>query len=173
MKNGKATGPDVIPAEAWKMLGWRGAEFLATMFNKAVEEDDVPQAWTTSTTVPIWKGKGDLSECANYRPICLLCHAMKIFESIINSCLRSIGNITPNQCGFVKGNGMIDAIHTARLLIERHREKKKSVHVAFLDLEKSFDQIPLDLIWHVLRSYVPEVYVRWTQLLYRASTSIV
>lgn len=28
-----------------------------------------PKAWTTSTTVPIWKGKGDISESANYRLI--------------------------------------------------------------------------------------------------------
>uniref|UniRef100_A0A3Q4H3V8 Uncharacterized protein n=1 Tax=Neolamprologus brichardi TaxID=32507 RepID=A0A3Q4H3V8_NEOBR len=54
----------------------------------------------------------------------------------------------------------------------RHREKNKTVHKAFLDLEKAFDRIPLDLIWHSLRSIgVPEAYVKWIQLLYDNITS--
>lgn len=38
----------------------------------------------TSFTVPIWKGKSDVSECTNYRPFRLLCHTMKIFEVILD-----------------------------------------------------------------------------------------
>ena len=65
MKNGKATGPDDIPAEAWKLMGHRGAEVLSNLFNKIIIEGKVPHAWTISTTVPIWKGKGDVAECKN------------------------------------------------------------------------------------------------------------
>lgn len=32
MKNGKTTGPDDIPIEAWKLLGLRGAEILVCHF---------------------------------------------------------------------------------------------------------------------------------------------
>jgi hypothetical protein len=82
--------------------------------------------------------------------------------------------LTPNQCGFVKGCGTTDAIHAARLLVERHREKNRPLHMAFLDLEKAFDRIPHDLIWHALRSHgVPEEYVRWVKLLYRDVSSVV
>uniref|UniRef100_A0A914X4N9 Reverse transcriptase domain-containing protein n=1 Tax=Plectus sambesii TaxID=2011161 RepID=A0A914X4N9_9BILA len=174
MKNGKATGPDDIPAEVWKILGRQGATILAALFNRIIEEGAAPSAWTTSTTVPIWKGKGDVTECSNYRPIRLLCHAMKIFERIIDARLRKIISITPNQCGFVKGSGTTDAIHAARLLLEKHREKTKPVHMAFLDLEKAFDRVPHELIWHALRSHdVPEAYVQWIQLLYHNVTSVV
>ncbi|EYC42513.1 hypothetical protein Y032_0528g2973, partial [Ancylostoma ceylanicum] len=67
-----------------------------------------------------------------------------------------------------------DAIHAVRQLTEKHREKKKTVHLAFLHLEKAFDRIPRKLIWLSLRDHgVPEEYVRWVQLLYSNVTSSV
>ncbi|XDV17916.1 hypothetical protein PO909_023707 [Leuciscus waleckii] len=151
MKKGKAPGPDNIPAEAWKLLGHRGTEVLARLFNKIIDEGTIPSTWAASITVPIWKGKGDVSECNTYRLILLLCHAMKIFERVID--IDKIVSISPNQCGFVRGSGTTDAIHGVRLLLERHREKNQQVHMAFLDLEKAFDRMPRDLIWHSLRSH--------------------
>jgi hypothetical protein len=174
MKNGKATGPDDIPAEIWKLMGQNGVNILTDLFNGIVGEGKVPDVWLRSVTVPIWKGKGDVAECTNYRPIRLLCHAMKIFERIIDSRLREIAKIKINQSGFVKGCGTTDPTHAARLLLEKHREKDKTVHAAFLDLEKAFDRVPHDLIWHSLRSHmVPEAYVDWVKLLYRNVTSVV
>ena len=85
-------------------------------------------------------------ECSNYRPIRLLCHAMKIFEWVLDTRLRKMVSITLNQCGFVKGCGTTDAIHAARLLLEKHREKNKSIHMVFLDLEKAFNWVPHELI---------------------------
>ena len=174
MKNGKSTGPDDIPAEVWKILGEKGTEILTRLFNQIVDEGAAPPCWTASITVPIWKNKGDVMECSNYRPIRLLCHTMKIFERVLDARLREIVKVTRNQCGFVKGCGTTDAIHAVRLLMEKHRERNKPIHMAFLDLEKAFDRIPHDLIWHAMRSHgVPEVYVQWTQLLYRNVTSAI
>lgn len=60
------------------------------------------------------------------------------------------------------------------MLVEKHREKNKPIHMAFLDLEKAFDRVLHDLIWRALRTHgVPEVYVKWTQLLYHNPTSVV
>jgi len=115
-----------------------------------------------------------VAECANYRPIRLLCHSMKIFERVLDARLRRIITTTPNQCGFVRRSGTSDAIHAVRILFERHREKNLTVHAAFLDLEKAFDRMPQDLIWHALRSHgVPETYVRWVKMLHNNTTSVV
>ncbi|VDP41883.1 unnamed protein product [Heligmosomoides polygyrus] len=48
---------------------------------------------------------------------------------------------------FRAGCGTVDAIHAARLLLEKHREKQKPVHFAFLDLEKALDRVPREVIW--------------------------
>jgi len=99
---------------------------------------------------------------------------MHIFERIVDARMRAIIAITPNQCGFVMGSGTSDAILAVRILLERHREKNVPLHAAFLDLEKAFDRVPHDLIWHALRSHgVPEVYVRRVKLLYKNVSSLV
>uniref|UniRef100_W5NL26 ribonuclease H n=1 Tax=Lepisosteus oculatus TaxID=7918 RepID=W5NL26_LEPOC len=154
MKSGKAADPDDIPAEVWKLLGAQG-------HNKITEEKTPPETWQTSITVPICKGKGNVNDCSNYRLIRLLCHTMKFFERVLN--------ISPNQ-----NCGTTDAIHAARLLMERHHEKRKTINMSFLDLKKAFDRVPHDLIWLVLRQHqVPEAYVSWTKLLYQKATSSV
>ncbi|KAK6737186.1 hypothetical protein RB195_019713 [Necator americanus] len=173
MKSNKATGPDDIPVDIWKLLGDRGSMWLATLFNKIVAEGRTPDVWQTSVTVPVWKGKGDIADCTSYRPIRLLCHTMKIFERVLEARLRKIVSFSLNQCGFVKDCSTMDAIHAARIL-EKHREKNRSVHLAFLDLEKAFDRVPHELLWMSMRSHrVPEECVRWTKLLYAKPTSVV
>ncbi|KAK6742270.1 hypothetical protein RB195_009871 [Necator americanus] len=99
---------------------------------------------------------------------------MKVFERVLEARLRKIVSVSLNQCGFVKDCSTIDAIHAVRILLEKHREKNRSVHFAFLDLEKAFDRVPHELLWMSMRSHrVPEEYVRWTKLLYAKPTSVV
>ncbi|VDP22044.1 unnamed protein product [Heligmosomoides polygyrus] len=50
---------------------------------------------------------------------------MKLFERILDSRIREIFQLSENQCGFVAGCGTIDAIHAARLLVEKHSEIQK------------------------------------------------
>ncbi|EYB87852.1 hypothetical protein Y032_0256g368 [Ancylostoma ceylanicum] len=167
MKPGKATGPDDVAAELWKSRHWNSAEWLTAFFNKVVEEKKTPVDWQRSTTIPIWKRKGNPADCANYRPIRLLSHSMKIFERIIDRRIRDIIRVSTNQCGFVANCGTTDAIHAARLLIEKHREKQKPLHLAFLDLEKAFDRVPHEAIWYALRWHgVPEELIEWVRILY-------
>ncbi|KAK6743227.1 hypothetical protein RB195_010468 [Necator americanus] len=174
MKSNKATGPDDMPTDVWNLLGDRGSEWLATLFNKIVAEGRTPDVWQTSVTVPVWKGKGDIADCTSYRPIRLLCHTMKVFERVLEARPRKIVSVSLNQCGFVKDCCTIDTIHAVRILLEKHREKNRSVHLVFLDLEKAFDRVPHELLWMSMRSHrVPEEYVRWRKLLYAKPTSVV
>ncbi|VDP22623.1 unnamed protein product [Heligmosomoides polygyrus] len=85
---------------------------------------------------------------------------MKIFEQILDSRIHEFVKLSDNQCGFVSGSGTIHAIHAARLLVEKHCEKQKPVHIAFLDLEKVFDRVRREVIWNALRQHgVPEELV--------------
>ncbi|ETN71743.1 hypothetical protein NECAME_19189 [Necator americanus] len=96
---------------------------------------------------------------------------MKVFERALEARLRKIVSVSLNECGFVKDCSTIDAIHAVRILLEKHREKNRSVHLAFLDLEKASDRVPHELLWMSHR--VQEEYVRWTKLLYAKPTSVV
>ncbi|KAK3548572.1 hypothetical protein QTP70_014497, partial [Hemibagrus guttatus] len=45
MKSGKAVGPDDIPVEVWKCLGEAAVEFLASLFNRVLESEKMPEEW--------------------------------------------------------------------------------------------------------------------------------
>ncbi|KAK3570516.1 hypothetical protein QTP86_020094 [Hemibagrus guttatus] len=60
MKSGKAVGPDDIPVEVWKCLGEAAVEFLASLFNRVLESERMPEEWRKSVLVPIFKNKGDV-----------------------------------------------------------------------------------------------------------------
>ncbi|KAK6767053.1 hypothetical protein RB195_026530 [Necator americanus] len=98
----------------------------------------------------------------------------EVFERVLEARLRKIVSVLLNQCGFVKDCSTIDAIHAVRILLEKDREKNRSVHLAFLDLVEAFDRVPAELLWMSMRSHrVPEEYVRWIKLLHAKPTSVV
>ncbi|KAK2879923.1 hypothetical protein Q8A73_023735, partial [Channa argus] len=82
MKSGKAVGPDDIPVEVWKCLGEVAVEFLTSLFNKILESERMPEDWRKSVLVPIFKNKGDVQSCGNYRGIKLMSHTMKLWERV-------------------------------------------------------------------------------------------
>ena len=67
MKNGKAVGPDDIPVEVWKCLGEIALEFLTELYNRTMESERMPEEWRDSILIPIFKNKGDVQSCSNYR----------------------------------------------------------------------------------------------------------
>ncbi|EYB99683.1 hypothetical protein Y032_0120g884 [Ancylostoma ceylanicum] len=123
--------------------------------------------WQRSTTIPIWKRKGNPANSANYCPIRLLSHSMKIFERIIDSRVRDIIRVSMNLCGFVANCGTTDAIHAAHMSIKKHREKQEPLHPALLDLEKAFNCVSHEVIWYALRWHgVPEELIECVRILY-------
>ena len=104
MKNGKATGPDNLPVEVWKSLGRTGVNFLKEAFNKSSDEEKIPDIWRKSILIPIYKNKGDILNCGNYRGIKLMCHSMKLYERVHENRLRNIVSISEEQFVCVKEN---------------------------------------------------------------------
>ena len=67
MKKGKTQELDDIPAEAWITLGNKDVESLVNFFNRLLREEKMPNKWRRSVLVSLYKGKGDIKECGNYR----------------------------------------------------------------------------------------------------------
>ena len=78
----------------------------------SIEQD----AWGVrrSILVPIYKNKGDIQSCTNYRGIKLMSHTMKLWERVIEQRLRGTTQISTNQFGFMPGRSTTEAIFLIR-----------------------------------------------------------
>ena len=174
MKGGKAVGPDNLPVEVWKTLGDTGVKFLTRLFNQLLEGKRMPDEWRTSTLVPIFKNKGDIQCCGNYRGIKLMSHTMKLWERVVERRLRAVVEICEQQYGFMPGKSTADAIFALRMLMEKYREGQSELHCVFVDLEKAYDRVPREEMWYCLtESGVPERYVSVIKDMYDGSMTAV
>ena len=142
MTCGKAVGADEIPAEAWKYMGNFGIKMLCKLFNCIMNTEQMPSAWRQLILIPIFKGKGDIQACKNYRGVKLLSHTFNTRERVVDRRIRQYTNILESQFEFMPGRGTTYAMFILKQTIEKHREGQKNIRVTFIDLEKAYDRIP-------------------------------
>jgi Reverse transcriptase (RNA-dependent DNA polymerase) len=95
--------------------------WLTKLFNIIFRSNKMPDEWRRSILVPIFKNKGDIQSCTNYREIKLMSHTMKLWERVIEHRLRKLTTVSKNQFGFMHGRSTMEVIFLIRQLIERHR----------------------------------------------------
>ena len=81
-------------------------------------------------------------------------------------------DIDSMQFGFRPGRGTTDAIFILRHIQEKYLAKGKTLHFAFVDLEKAFDRVPRKVLWWALRKVgVDEWIVKVVTAMYENARS--
>lgn len=152
MKNDKAPGEDGIAVELIKEGGEVLREKVLELMNECWRRKEVPENWGKTILIPIYKQKGDSSECKNYRGISLINHMAKIYERVLEKRLRN--KIEPQlgeeQHGYRKGRSTTDLMFALRQIGEKIYEYNRKIYVVFMDLRKAFDTVPRSGLWRVL-----------------------
>ena len=81
MKMSKVTGPDEISIVNWKCLCEEALEFLTMLFNKILNNGEIPDELRKITLLPVFKSIRGLPECCNYRGI-------KLWEGVMETTLK-------------------------------------------------------------------------------------
>ena len=128
LRETKASGPDGHPLEFWKTVvgssghtSNEGTKWLLELCDKTMLGKSVPDDWHVQQVALIFK-KGDPADCGNYRPICLLNAAYKIFAMVLLKRLLQAGadeRVSPTQFGFRQKRSTENALHCARRAIDR------------------------------------------------------
>ena len=84
-----------------------------------MESGVLPEDWKAACIVPVYKGKGDRRDCANYRGISILSIPGKIYGRVlINRVIESTKEqVAEEQGGFRSGRGCIDQIFILKRLV--------------------------------------------------------
>lgn len=152
LRHRKAPGPDGIPAEILQALGDKAKDNLYNLINEIYVTGEIPKDFEQTILIPIPK-KHRAQRCEDHRTLSLLSHASKIITRIIYHRIERKAEdiISEEQFGFRKGRGTREAILSLRLIIEKSLEIDKLVVIAFIDLEKAFDNVNWKVLFETLR----------------------
>ena len=145
MKQGKSAGPTGVVAEMLKAAGETGTLWMTEVCNAVVKDGKVPEDWSRSWMVNVYKGKGDALTCGSYGGIKLLEHAVKVFERAIEGRLRKI--VRSMQFGFMARTRE----EPDRCYFHSPSAAGEIPGEAFVDLEKACDRVPQEVVWWALR----------------------
>ena len=116
--------------------------------------------------------KGDPSDCQNYRPICLVATAYKVYAILLKQRLLEAGldeRLWQSQFGFRPKRATEDAIYTARRRIELAlAQRNGQLSLLALDWAKAFDSVNVDSMLDALRRFgVPANFIGCIESLMR------
>ena len=148
LKNGKAPGiDDAYNIILKKAIGTGFYKVLAGAFNLSLKLGFIPYVWKVAVLHMLIKPNKLPSLTNSYRPINLLSAIMKLFERVIEKCLQK--HLEDNdffskyQPVFRKSKSTNDHLFCLSLTITENFNRGEHVTVAFLDVEKAFDDV-----WH-------------------------
>jgi hypothetical protein len=117
--------------------------------------------WDVAKLVLLPK-KGDLSLCKNWRGICLLDVASKIFSSLLVRRMQIVMEEEgmEEQAGFRQLRGTIDGMFAASMGLQKRKEHNLETWALFIDLVKAFDSVSREALFAVLRRFgLPDHFV--------------
>ncbi|KAK2718786.1 hypothetical protein QYM36_005955 [Artemia franciscana] len=162
--NDSAMGEDLVHNKMLRALPPTFLVPLLYLFNRCWESGTVPSAWKSSILVPIYKGKGDRSDPASYRPIALTSCIAKLYEKMIKLRFEPLidNSLIAEQAGFRKGRSTLDNLIQLDHDIKKAFTRKRVVSAVFFDIKKAYDTLdPFAILRQAHKFNVGNNFWKW------------
>lgn len=116
------------------------------------------------------KNNGDIHNCVNYKNINLMSHTIKLRENVSKRILLEGMRIAENHFGFLPGRSTTKAIYHLWESMGRYNSKTRDLHIVFIDLEKTYDWVPREMLWKIL--WKRKVFMFLTSKLYEKGVHV-
>ena len=164
-KASKALGPDQISTLHLKHLGPIGLQYLIDIFNISLDTSTILAIWKSSIIVPLLKPKKPPEVSTSYRPVSLLCPAIKILERLLLPSLIDHLPVPDIQHGFRARRSTVTALHDlTQSIAGGFNEKKPPNRTLLLQiyLSKAFDMVSHEkLLKDLNNTSLPDHLKRW------------
>jgi hypothetical protein len=154
LKPSSASGDDALPGFILKDCAQILVTPLYFLYNLILTTSVYPCLWKVGKICPIFKlGKKNI--ISNYRPVTILPHISKVFESIIYSYIyTNVQNfISEHQHGFFRGRSTSTNLSCISHFISAALDKNTQVDVIYTDFSKAFDCIDHNILLNKLRHF--------------------
>lgn len=149
-----AAGPDGFPTILLKNCKSILCKPLFTLWRKSLDLGIAPHQLKQSHVVPIHKG-GSNAVPANYRPVALTSHIIKIFEKIVRkqivAFMENNNMFNPTQHGFRSGRSCLSQLLCHYDNVMKLLEEGYNVDVVYLDFSKAFDKLDFSILLEKLK----------------------
>ena len=148
-----------------KHLGPAGIAYLTATFNLSVATAEVPSIWKSALVLPILKPGKPSGKGPSYRPVSLLCPAVKILERLLLPSLKEHLLPSPHQHGFRQRHSTTSALLPLVSKIadgfKQPKPPRRSAIVA-IDICQAFDRVPIPrLLDEISQTSLHPNIVRW------------
>ena len=145
-----------IPAKILKSCRQSLSQPLVMLWTNSFDNGIIPDHFKKQFIAPVFK-KGAKTDPANYRPVSLTSHVIKIFERVIRKqlshFLESNNLISAKQHGFRKGRSCVTQLLSHIDNILQNQVRDIETDVIYLDYAKAFDKVDHAILLHKLSLY--------------------
>ena len=142
------------------------APILCKLFNISLDTSVIPDDWKIARVTPVFKGKGEMTDVNNYRPISLIGHIPKIFVVAVHRQLlhyfQNNNLISIDQSAYLKLHNTQTALH--RIVDDWIDDIAHNTYsgICAFDIKKCFDTIDHNILLNKLELYgVSEKELQW------------
>ena len=156
LETSKATGPNSIPTEIFKLIKNEVSLPLSKIINDSFSSGIHPEKLKIVNVIPVFK-KGSRLQVSNYRPISLLSNINKIFEKVMHRRMTEFlefhKKIYIRQFGFRSKHSTTHALIDITNKIKEALDKNLVSCGVFVDLQKAFDTVNHEILLNKLHHY--------------------